>query len=50
MVFIFYSNILMHSTLVSFIVFSLVVCLFLMFDVSNSCTHCCLVQLTQMDL
>jgi hypothetical protein len=50
MVFIFYSNILMHSSLVYFIVFSLVVCLFLMLDVSNSFTHYCLVHLTQLEL
>jgi hypothetical protein len=41
MLFVFYSDILMHSSLVSFIVFSLVVCLFLMLDVSNSCNHFC---------
>jgi hypothetical protein len=41
MLFIFYSNILMHSSLVSFIVFSLFVCLFIMLDVSNSCIHLC---------
>jgi hypothetical protein len=41
MLFIFGSISLMHSSLVYFIVISLVVCLFLMLDVSNSDIHFC---------
>jgi hypothetical protein len=40
--FIFNFNVLMHSSLVSFIVLSLVLCLFLMLDVFNPFNHYCL--------
>jgi hypothetical protein len=40
--FIFDFNVLMHSSLVSFIVLSLVPSLLLMLDVSNSLFHSCL--------
>jgi hypothetical protein len=41
MLFISDSNILMHSSLVYFIVINLIVYLFLMLDVSNSCIRFC---------
>jgi hypothetical protein len=46
----FGSNFLMHFSFVSLVVIRLVVYLFIVLNVSNSCTNFCPVQLTKLDL